>query len=139
MTFRAHPSFSEIATLIGLAALVGASFFSGCGCCPCDTKTQPVVLCQVDAGASGEFTEQPFEADKSMEASARQSPCARACIAFANLGCPEATKKPAGFTCIENCHNLLAKPGFSSFNPECVAASTTLDAVRSCPAVRCKK
>jgi len=141
-SFPSHAAATDLVTVIGVAALVGVSFFGGCACCPCETQTQPVVLCELDAGphdSGDDLTEEPFSADQSPEALARTTPCSRACASFALNGCPEATKKPGGLTCIENCRNITAKVGFSKFDPECVAKATSVEAVRACPAVKCNK
>lgn len=101
-------------------------------CDPLPPRTVAVVC--IDGGDAG--AAEPFESDPSAEAVSLSSPCARACKNLSVLGCPESVKLPAGKTCVETCKSIAA---ISSFDPLCVEKAKTVDAVRSCPQVACKK
>lgn len=101
-------------------------------CDPPPPRTVAIVC--IDGGDAG--SAEPFESDQSAEALGLSSPCARACKNFSILGCPESVKLPAGKTCVETCKDIAA---ISSFDPACVEKAKTVDAVRKCPQVTCKK
>lgn len=112
------------------------AFFLSMTGATCNNEQPPrevVVVCTEggDAGAP-----EPFDVDTSAEAMGGVTPCARACRNLATLGCPEAWKLPGGRTCVENCKAMLP---VSPYDPECVAAAKTVDAVRKCPALTCKR
>lgn len=112
--------------------LLSATFFAATSCCePLPPKTIVISCPDGDAGAA-----EPFEADQSSEALGLSSPCARACKNLSTLGCPESVKPPAGKTCVETCKDISA---ISSFNPACVERAKTVDEVRKCPQLSCKK
>lgn len=101
-------------------------------CCEPLPPRTIVISCQDgDAGAA-----EPFEADQSSEALGLSSPCARACKNLSILGCPESVRLPAGKTCVETCKDIAA---MSSFNPACVERAKSVDEVRKCPQLSCKK
>ena len=112
--------------------LLSTLLVAATSCCEPLPPRTIVISCQDgDAGAA-----EPFEADQSSEALALSSPCARACKNLSLLGCPESVKLPAGKTCVETCKDIAA---ISSFNPACVERAKTIDDVRKCPQVTCKK
>lgn len=122
-----------IITLVTSVLGVSAGVAACCACPPPEPKNT-VILCDRDAGA--DISIENFEGDRSEEALALKSPCARACKQFSVLGCPESQKLPGGRSCIDTCKAIAP---ISLFNPECVAAATSVTAVRKCPVVRCDK
>lgn len=111
---------------------LSVAFLAATSCCEPLPPRTIVISCQDgDAGAA-----EPFEADRSPEALGLSSPCARACKNLSTLGCPESVKLPAGKTCVETCKDIVA---MSSFNPACVEKAKTVDEVRKCPQLSCKK
>jgi len=57
--------------------------------------------------------------------------CVMACARMAALGCPE-----MGVACVPTCEHVVGSR-ITAFDPECVAASTSVSDARKCPAVRC--
>ena len=102
-------------------------------CCEPPPPRNVAIVC-IDGGDAG--AAEPFEADPSAEAVGLSSPCARACKNLSVLGCPESVKLPAGKTCVETCKSIAA---ISSFDPACVEKAKSVDEVRKCPQLACKK
>lgn len=118
---------------IGVAA--PACLLLTTACCESNAPApKTVVITCIDGGDAGSV--EPFEADQSPEALGVTSPCARACRNMSMLGCPESAKLPGGKTCVETCKDIST---ISSFSPQCVESAKTVDAVRKCPQVSCKK
>lgn len=101
--------------------------------CETPPPREVVVTCAEggDAGAP-----ESFESDTSSEAMGLSTPCALACKNLSTLGCPEAWKLPAGRTRVETCKVMAP---VSPYDPVCVSKAKTVDAVRKCPAIVCKK
>lgn len=125
---------------ITLAVLVVGSFFAyeGCisGCCNTCPPAQTIVIACDRDGGSDALEDESFEDDKSAEALALSSPCARACKQLSALGCPEAKKPVGGRTCVETCKAIAP---ISSYDPECVIKAKTVASARLCPALKCEK
>ena len=118
---------------LGIGLPVFLAVFAVPACCEPPPPKTVVVTC-IEGGDAG--TPESFDADQSPEALSLKSPCARACANLAKLGCPESFKLPAGKTCVETCKDIAA---MSSFNPACVERAKTVDEVRKCPQLSCKK
>lgn len=123
-----------VATFVSVLGMVGVGVAS---CCESKTAHDVIVVaaCQdggddgLDVGGVEEFL-----ADKSEEAVAGLTPCAKACKRLSDLSCPESQKLPGGRTCVETCKAVAS---ISSFSPTCVSAAKDVAAVRKCPEVRC--
>lgn len=138
MSAPSAPHSSKIMVKLGVAGiaalLIGAAGLGVTACCACPpVAPTSVIVCPYDGGEVG--PEEAFETDRSEEALALLSPCARACKSFSLLQCPESKKLPGGRSCLDSCKAILA---ISSFNPECVALAKTVAAVRTCPQVKCE-
>lgn len=114
-----------------LAISLGVASVSSCCATP---PPQTIVVAACPSNETGVDPDEPFESDTSSEALGLSSPCARACKAFSDLGCPESRKPLGGLTCVQNCKNIQT---MSSFDPACVIASKSVSDVRKCPATRC--
>lgn len=108
------------------------------GCCNTPQPQTVVLACDRDGGDGGDAipADEDFSLDRSEEALAGISPCARACRTLAGLGCPESRKPAGGRTCVETCKTISP---ISNYDPLCVADSKSVEEARKCPALKCPK
>ena len=114
--------------LIILTTIVAAFLFVE-GCCPPQPPSNVAIVCINEAGP-----EESFEADQSPEALGLSTPCAKACKSLSTLACSESKKQPGGDTCVVTCKKYIE---ISSYDPACVTAAKTKEAVRKCPLIKC--
>lgn len=117
----------KLAVIVATMLAAGA-MLADVGCCS-TPPSNVAIVCINEAGP-----EEDFAQDKSDEALGLKSPCALACSNLATLGCSESKKPPGGDTCVVVCKKYVE---ISSYNPACVSAAKSKDAVRKCPLVKC--
>ena len=66
--------------------------------------------------------------------------CARACatMRLPSIRCPEADPVDAGDSCETVCRHV-ATTGLTDLKPKCIASAKTVEEVRACGTVRCKR
>ena len=112
-----------------------------CVRCPDSPKPLPV-----DAGtdvwrdldANADAIEIVDATDAEAMDGAKRSACARACAVLTALKCPEAEAPPGGDPCSVVCQRTEDAKKIS-LKPLCVADAKTVEAVRACGTVRCKR
>lgn len=64
--------------------------------------------------------------------------CARACANLKSLGCPESETPTGGDSCVDLCQKAQ-KSGKFDMKPQCVLDAGSVEQLRACGTVRCKK
>jgi len=64
--------------------------------------------------------------------------CMRACATLKKLGCPEAETPDGGDTCVALCQRAQDTKKFD-MRPQCVSDAGSVEQLRACGTVRCKK
>jgi len=90
-----------------------------------------------DAFEVGDSSDDAFDAPEAMDG-AKRSACVRACAVLTALKCPEAEAPPGGDPCSVVCQRTEDAKKIS-LKPLCVADAKTVEAVRACGTVRCKR
>ena len=99
--------------------------------CPPPPKPVPTDADAAPAPTQDASTDAPVDA-------APAKPCVSACARLSELGCPEALPVDGGSTCLQICEQAEATGKFN-LKPQCISAAKTVEEVRACGSVRCKK
>lgn len=118
--------------------IVVAIFFAHTiGGCPTPAPKPPPVPDASDASVVDPGLV-PDPDDPGEAADASSPACVHACSQLKKLGCPEAAKPDGGKTCYKVCADAEASGKFS-LKPMCVAGAQSIEQLRTCGTVRCKK
>lgn len=77
------------------------------------------------------------EADGGVETDAAMSVCEKMCANLVRNGCPEGSPD-GGLSCVAICEKIRVENKFN-IKAECNAVATTVDAIRACGTIVCKK
>lgn len=120
------------------------------GCCllGCPPSPKPPVVdasdASLDVGDAGPqidataVVDAAVDPDEAPDGTVKNKACAAACAKMKALGCPEAVKPDGGQTCYNVCAHAESSGKFS-LKPDCVASKNTIEELKTCGTVRCKK
>jgi hypothetical protein len=100
------------------------------GGCPAPAPVVPTVDATDAASDSGD--------DAAVVLDAAGTQCMRACATLKKLGCPEAETPDGGDTCVTLCQRAQDTRKFD-MRPQCVSDAGSVEQLRACGTVRCKK